>query len=166
MNIDFLKRLGLFVALLLAQALVLNHIHLFYYATPLLYIYFVVSFRRGYPRWGILLWSFALGLFADALANTPGVATTSLTLLGLLQPYVLELFMQRDDDEAVQPSITTMGMGTYALYSLLLTAVYTIVFFSIETFTFFNWSQWLIAVGASTAITYILLLPLDHLRRV
>ena len=58
MNIDFLKRLLLFVVLLLVQVLVLNHIHLFDYATPLLYIYFVISFNRNYPKWAILVWSF------------------------------------------------------------------------------------------------------------
>lgn len=47
MNINFLKRLLLFLVLLVAQVLVLNHIHLFGYATPMLYIYFVISFQRG-----------------------------------------------------------------------------------------------------------------------
>ena len=46
MNIDFFKRLLLFLALLLVQVLVLNNIHLFDCATPLLYVYFVVSFQR------------------------------------------------------------------------------------------------------------------------
>ena len=91
MNIDFLKRLLLFIVLLLVQVLVLNHIHLFDYATPLLYIYFVISFNRNYPKWTILVWSFLLGLSIDIFANTPGVAASSMTLLGLLQPYVLEL---------------------------------------------------------------------------
>ena len=62
MNINFLKRLLLFLVLLVAQVLVLNHIHLFGYATPMLYIYFVISFQRGYPRWAVMVWSFLLGL--------------------------------------------------------------------------------------------------------
>lgn len=62
MNIDFFKRLLLFLVLLLAQVLVLNHIHLFDCATPLIYVYFVISFQRGYPRWAILVYSFLLGL--------------------------------------------------------------------------------------------------------
>ena len=78
MSIEFFKRLMLYVVLVLSQALVLNHIHLFGYATPLLYIYFVVSFPRNYPKWGIILWSFLLGLNVDAFSNTPGVAATLL----------------------------------------------------------------------------------------
>ena len=70
MSIEFFKRLMLYVVLVLSQALVLNHIHLFGYATPLLYIYFVVSFPRNYPKWGIILWSFLLGLNVDAFSNS------------------------------------------------------------------------------------------------
>ena len=65
MSLGFLKGFSLFIVLLLAQVLVLNHIHLFGYAVPLLYIYFVISFRRNYPRWAILVWSFLLGLGVD-----------------------------------------------------------------------------------------------------
>ena len=74
MNAEFFRRLLLYAVLVLAQALVLNHIHLFGYATPLLYVYFVVSFPRNYPKWGIFLWSFLLALNLDAFSNTPGVS--------------------------------------------------------------------------------------------
>ncbi len=38
MSIDLIKRLGIFVVLVLVQGLVFNHIHLFNCATPLRYI--------------------------------------------------------------------------------------------------------------------------------
>ena len=78
-----LKRLGLFVVFVLAQTMVLGRIHLFGYATPLVYVYFVSMFPRSYPKWSILLWSFVMGLTIDIFSNTPGVAAASLTLLGL-----------------------------------------------------------------------------------
>ena len=62
MALDLLYRLVMFVALLLAQVLILNHVHIFGVATPLLYVYFVVTFHRNFPRWIILLSSFLLGL--------------------------------------------------------------------------------------------------------
>ncbi len=45
MSIDLVKRLGIFVVLVLVQGLVFNHIHLFNCATPLLYIIMVLHFR-------------------------------------------------------------------------------------------------------------------------
>lgn len=88
MSIDLIKRLGIFVVLVLVQGLVFNHIHLFNCATPLLYIFMVLHFRRNHPRWSVMLWSFMMGLCIDVFANTPGVAAASMTFIGLLQPYL------------------------------------------------------------------------------
>lgn len=165
MNIDFLKRLLLFLGLLLAQVLVLNHVHLFDVATPLLYVYFVISFKRGYPRWAILVWSFLLGLSIDVFSNTPGVAAASMTLIGVLQPYILELFMQRDNDDEIVPCVYTLGITKYTLFALILTFIYCLTFFTVETFTFFNWLQWILSVSTSTALTLLLIVVVDNLRR-
>jgi len=165
MNIDFLNRLLLFVVLLLAQALVLNHIHLFGFATPLLYFYFVTSFHRGYPKWGILLWSFLMGLSVDVFSNTPGVAAASMTALALLQPYVFELFIQRDSDADMQPAFYSLGVTRYLYYVILLTLVYCLLFFTIETFTFFNWTQWALSVAGSTVLSVILIVVVENMRK-
>lgn len=165
MNAEFFRRLLLYAVLVLAQALVLNHIHLFGYATPLLYVYFVVSFPRNYPKWGILLWSFLLGLNVDAFSNTPGVAASAMTLIGLLQPYVLELFMQRDSEDDFQPSINSMGSGKYVYFTLLLTFIYCIVFFTVEMFTFFNWLQWILNILTSTLLSLLFIVVIDSLRK-
>lgn len=165
MNIDFLRRLLLFFGLLLAQVLVLNHVHLFGVATPLLYIYFVIGFQRGYPRWAILVWSFLLGLSIDIFSNTPGVAAASLTLAGVLQPYILELFIQRDNDDNINPCIATLGPNKFVLYALILTFIYCLTFFTIETFTFFNFLQWFLSVVTSTVLTLLLVFVIDNLRR-
>ena len=165
MNAEFFRRLLLYAVLVLAQALVLNHIHLFGYATPLLYVYFVVSFPRNYPKWGILLWSFLLGLNVDAFSNTPGVAASAMTLIGLLQPYVLELFMQRDSEDDFQPSINSMGAGKYIYFTLLLTFIYCIIFFTVEMFTFFNWLQWILNILTSTLLSLLFIVVIDSLRK-
>lgn len=165
MNVDFLKRLMLFLGLLLAQVLVLNHIHLFGVATPLLYVYFVICFRRAYPKWAILTWSFMLGLCVDMFSNTPGVAAASMTFTALLQPYILELFMVRDDDDELLPCVMTLGMAKYTAYASILTAIYCLAFFTVETFTFFNWLQWLLSVVTSSALTLLLVVVVDNLRR-
>lgn len=165
MNIDFLRRLLLFLVLLLVQALVLNHIHLFDCATPLLYVYFVISFKRGYPKWAILVWSFLMGLGIDMFSNTPGVAASSLTLLGLLQPYLLELFTTRDSDADLQPCIANFGLSRFSYYALLLTFVYCLVFFTVETFSFFNWLQWILSIVSSTFLTFVLVLVIDNFRK-
>lgn len=165
MNIDILKQVGVFIVLCLAQPLVLNHIHLFDCATPLLYVYMVLLFPRRYPKWAILLWSFAMGVVIDTFSNTPGVATGALTLVGAIQPYYLEAFMQRDSVDNLKPSIVELGFSKYAAYSFVLVFIYCLAFFTLETFNFFDWQRWLELVLGSTILTFILIITIDSVRR-
>ena len=160
---DLLKRLGAFVALCLVQAMILNQIHLFGVATPLLFVYFVITFRRNYPKWAILLWCFALGVCVDTFSNTPGVGAASLTLLGAVQPYLLELFTPRDSAEDMPPTMKAMGVAKYIYFASICIVIQTITFFALEAFSFFNWQQWLICVASSTVLTIILVLTIENL---
>ena len=145
--------------------MVLNQIHLYGCATPLLYVYFVIMFPRSYPKWGILLWSFALGICIDMFSNTPGMASASLTLVGALQPYLLELFLPRDAEENIKSSVATLGWAKFASLTVIIVFVYCLVFFSIEALNFFNWQLWLECIGGSTALTIVLILTFDSLRK-
>ena len=165
MNIDFLKRLLLFFGLMLLQALVLNHVHLFGVATPLLYVYFAISFRRSTPKWAMLIWCFLLGLGIDVFSNTPGLAAGSMTLVAAVQPYLMQLFIQRDDEDDVLPCIATFGLSKYTLFALILTFIYCFIFFTLESFTFVNWLHWLLSIVTSTALTLLLVLVCDNIRR-
>lgn len=165
MTIDLLRQLGVFAVLCLAQAFVFNRIHLFGCATPLIYIYMIIKLERNYPKWGILLWSFALGVIVDALSNTPGVAAASLTLIGAVQPYFMELFVQRDAAENLMPSLKTLGYGKFSFFAAMLTLLYCIVFFTLETFSFFNFSQWVAQVLGSAIISLVIILTIESVRK-
>lgn len=164
MTAEFFKRAMLFVVFCLVQALVLNQIHLLGYATPLLYVYFVILFRRNHAKWSILLWCFTLGLVLDTFTNTPGVAAGALTLLGVVQPYLLQPFVPRDSVDDLQPSMRTLGMSKFIAYSAACVVLYVVVFFTLEVFNFLNWQQWLFSVGGSAALTLVLILAIDYFR--
>ena len=164
MNIDVLKGIGIFILLLLAQAIVFNHIHLFNCATPLPYVYMVTLFRRDFPRWATLVASFAMGLSVDIFSNTPGLAAASMTLIGLLQPILLVLFLPRDSPANLTPSMRTLGVEKFVWFSLILLFVYCLTFFALEAFNFENWLQWLATVGGSFVVTGILLLAMEFFR--
>ena len=165
MKIGLLKGIIAFAVLLLVQVLVLNHIHLFNCATPLLYVYMPMLFSRNSSRWVVLLLSFFMGMSIDVFQNTPGVAMATMTFIGLIQPLILGVFMQQDSEADIVPSMRTLGVAKFSYYSFIITFLYCLVFFTLETFTFFNWLQWLETVGASTLLTYILILVLENLRR-
>jgi rod shape-determining protein MreD len=164
MSIDLLKRLGLFIVLCVVQIMVLNHIHLFDIAIPLLYIYFGITFHRNYPKWAILLWCFALGLAIDVFSNTPGLAAGSMTLIGVIQPYLLELFVPRDSVEDMNVSIKSMGFVKFTTFSAILIFIFCLAFFALEAFTFYNWVNWLIYACCSAVLTLILILAIESVR--
>ena len=165
MKIEILRHLLAFIILCLVQVLVLSHVNLFGCATPLLYVYFVMMFRRGYPRWAVLLWSFFMGLCVDVFSNTPGVSASSATLLGLLQPYLLEMFVQRDSPDDMKPGMKSLGAAGYVYYTLVCVLVFNLFFFTVESFNFFNWLQWAKNIGGSTALTAVLILVIENVRR-
>ena len=153
------------MVLVLAQGLVLNRIQLFHCATPLLYAYFAIIFPRNYPKWGILLWCFFLGLCIDMFSNTPGLAAASTTLVGALQPYLLELFLPREAEEHIKPAAATLGFSKFAALATILVLVFCLTFFTLEAFSFYNWQQWLKCVGGSALLTLILIFTLESIRR-
>ena len=165
MSIVFLKRLSWFAAFLLAQVLVLGHIHLFHYATPLLYVYFVAQFPRNHAKWEVLVWSFMMGLLVDIFYNTPGVAAASLTLIGAVQPYYFELFVPRDSADNLVPSLRNIGPSKFSYYIVPMVFLYCVLFFTLEMFSFFDWQQWVLCVVDSTLITLLLIFTFEIAKR-
>jgi rod shape-determining protein MreD len=165
MAIETLKRLAWFLLLVLAQVLVFNHIRMFGYAMPLLYAYFIITMRRGYPRWATLLWGFGLGLTIDVFSNTPGAAAAALTLVGLLQPYLIELFVSREAAPNLPVSLAALGWGKFLTLASFLLFVHCAVFFSLEMFTFVDWLSWTFCVFGSTLLTLVLFLGIESARK-
>ena len=50
MIITYIHRIGWFIGLVLLQVLILNNVHIAGYATPFLYIYFILKFDSGTSR--------------------------------------------------------------------------------------------------------------------
>lgn len=158
------KRVMSFLLLIVMQALIFGRIHLFDCATPLIYIYFVLTFNHEYPRWVVMLWSFAMGLCVDAFANTPGVATVSLTLIGFVQPYFFALFIPDDASEDFSPSVRDMGHTKFCFFAGTLLLLFCIVLFSVDAFNFFDWYRWLMCIGGSWLITFLFIITIESVR--
>lgn len=165
MNIGILKRIGVLILLCLLQALLLNKILLFGCATPLLFIYFVLSLPRNCSRSASILWSFIMGLAVDIMSNTPGVAAASMTLIGAVKPPFLEIFIQHDSEDDLVPSPSAMGVGQYLYYSAALILLHNVVFFTLETFSFFDITGWLCDVFGSTLITLLFVFIPANMRK-
>ena len=93
--VRLVNRVVMFVVLLLAQVLVLNHMWLLNVATPLLYVYFAITFPRNTEKGEVLVWCFILGLLIDIFSNTPGLAAGSLFILEAFNFFDWQLWLLR-----------------------------------------------------------------------
>lgn len=164
MKIELINRLVMFVALFVAQILILNHVHLLGVGTPLLYVYFAITFRRNFPKWLVLVSCFLLGLLIDVFSNTPGLAASTMTLVALAQTYLIELVAPRDSAEDLEASAKVLGLTKFVTLSALLTLLYCLVFFALEAFNFFDVLLWLARSVISFVLTMVLILAVESVR--
>jgi len=96
----------------------------------------------------------------------PSTAAT-MTAIGLITPLLFNLFgpRDRDKDDNILPSMRTMERWPFVRY--LLTAVFLqcLIFFSIESFSFFNWTFLLINIAGSTVLTTLFCIALELIRK-
>jgi rod shape-determining protein MreD len=152
------------VTVTLLPALIFGRIHLFGVATPLVYIYFVLLLPRNESRITSMVLSFLLGMAVDIFSNTPGLAASSLTLLAFFQPYVLNLYLRKGDEDTFRPTLRSMGFIRYFSYSFFLTLVYCFTIFTLEAFTLAHWLHWLLSILSSLVLTLFIILATESLR--
>ncbi len=165
MSVATIRKTMLLVLTIICQALVFNRIQLFGCVTPMIYLYFPMRFRGNKPKWTILLLCFALGLGVDIFSNTPGMSAASMTLIGLVQPYLAVIFKPRDSEEEDAPTMKLMGTASFVYYTLVCVFIHNVVYFSLEWFSFFEPLLWLLSVVGSTVLTVVLILIIEHYRK-
>ena len=120
-------QIGWFLGLAMLQVLVLNQMHIGGYATPFLYIYFILKFNTRIGRNALMLWAFALGLLIDMFSNTPGMNAASATLLAFSRTSILRLVTLRDMDEGFRPSLRSMGVSSFLRYIFLSCSLFCLI---------------------------------------
>ncbi len=150
-----IHRIEWFVGLVLLQVLILNQVHIGGYATPFLYIYFILKFNSKVGRNRLMLWAFALGLTVDVFGNTPGMNAAACTCLAFFRNSFLRLVTLRDLDEAFRPGIKTLGISAFSRYVLLSSTLFCSFLLLIDTFSFFNVLVLFLKIVTSTLSTVV-----------
>ena len=154
----------LYIALLLVQVLICNHIVLFNVAVPLVFIYFILRCPVNMNTNLLLTLSFAMGFMIDISCDTLGVNSLSCTVLAILKKPLFYAYVQHDDRAGeVIPSISNLGIMTYSKYLLSATAIYCLMVFSLEYFSIEAIQDILISAASSALLTFCVLLGLDSI---
>ncbi len=153
------------VLLVLAlQVLVLDYIHLWGYATPLLGVLLVVYTPLDENRTVSMSISFLAGVVMDMFANTPGVGAAAMTLASFIQHPLLVMMLPKDSDEGIVPSLHTMGTPSYFAYMAIMLGVYHAAYFALEVFSFVRITDLLVSMCSSYALSLVLAMSFESLR--
>lgn len=165
MLLVYIKKIGWFIILVLLQVLVLNHVHFWGYATPFLYIYFILKLNTGISRNGLMLWAFFLGLAVDVFSDTPGMNAAACISLAFMRPAILRLFSPRDMSEDVEPSFKSIGISPFVKYVVAGVFLHTTVLLLIESFSFFSLPVLLLKIISSALLTILCILAIEGIRK-
>ncbi|MBD5370314.1 MAG: rod shape-determining protein MreD [Bacteroides sp.] len=156
--------LFLFPILILVQVLVFNHIMLFNLAVPFVFIYFILRLPIGMPANLVLSLSFLIGMLVDIFSDTPGVNALACTVLAAVKTPVFYAYVPRDDKtKRIVPAISTLGWQTYAKFLITMVAIFCLLCFIVEYFSFAGFLNILAMAGTSTALSFFLIFGIDSL---
>ena len=161
---ELIKYALMFLALVLCQVVVFNHICLFGVAIPLVFIYFILKLPVTLDVNWTMTFAFLLGLTIDVFANTQGMNALACTVLAVIRTPVLHLYFPRQDDLTnPEPSVRSLGLAVFMKYAGTLTAAYCMRYFMIEAFTFFNFLTMLLRAAGSALLTFAIILAFEGL---
>ncbi len=103
MNKDILKYGFLILLLPVLQEVLFNHINLFGFVNPMIYVVFVFVFPVYKSKTSILWASFILGVFIDMLTNEGGIHTFSLVFVSYYRLFILRFIKGNSigDEESI-----------------------------------------------------------------
>ncbi len=146
----------LFFGLVFVQVLLLNNVLLGGYASPQVYVLFVLMLPVNVPGWLLLFSSFALGLVVDAFSDSLAIHTAATVFMAFCRPAMIRFFtgnMVLQGQEI--PSFSIFGSFSLILYSLVLIFLHHISLFFLEVFNFGEFVQTLSRIIISTGLTLV-----------
>lgn len=148
-----------FVALVLLQVLVINHIRLGGYVHPYVYLIFIMLLPFNTPQWQLLLLGFVLGLTIDLFTGTLGLHAGATTLMAFCRPSIIKLVSGNQKYENVQePNLGQLGGAWFFRYAICMVLVHHLSLFVLESFSFRLMGQVLLRLLLSAPVSIFLIM--------
>lgn len=159
-----LKYTMLFIVLVLVQVLICNNILLFNVAIPFVFIYFIIVLSLNTGLNILMTLSFLLGFMVDLFSDTLGLNSLACIILSVVKKPVFYAYMPKEDKyiNAI-PSIESMGWPNYLKFVITMSAIFCILVFGIEFFSFASFGRIIVMASSSAVLTMILIMAVDAL---
>lgn len=163
---DLVKNIIRLVLFTLVQVYVLNKIpHLHRFVVPYLYFLFILWLPFTTSRLALLVIGFLTGLILDYFKMTPGLHAAACLLVAYVRPFIINLLITKEASEITfhEPSPRGLGWGPYMVYAFILTLLHHTYLTLLEWLQFGTFLGFLIKVGATTAISMVLIITVELL---
>ena len=146
----------IFFFLLFLQVFILNNILFFGYINPYLYIAFVFLYPLKENRIPFLFYSFLLGLFVDLFSDSGGIQAFSILTIAYIRLFFIKLYFRKLTTDYPFFNLKSESFGKVFNYTVTLTLIHHLIYFSFANFSFQNFSNVLLNVLYSSIFTLTL----------
>lgn len=155
----------LFLSLLFFQVFVCDHILLFGYINPYVYISFVIFYPLKKERYVFLLLSFLLGLSIDFFSDSGGIHAFSLLFVAYIRLFLVHLIFKKTEQDYLLFSLRQEAIGSVFNYVIILILIHHFILFSFANFSSNNFSAVLTNTLYSSTLTSILFFTVTYIIR-
>lgn len=148
-----------FIGLILLQVVVFNHINLFGFINPMIYIAWVLLFPFRKNISFLLIFSFALGLSVDSFSDSGGINAAATVFIAFIRLPILKLVLNKSDFDYYSFNLRAVSFSKALLFIAVLTIIHHLIVFSLAYFSFKDVIS-VISNALSTSVFTIILIIL------
>jgi rod shape-determining protein MreD len=146
----------LFIFLLFLQVFVLNNILFLDSINPYLYIVFVFLYPLKTNRIPFLFYSFLLGFLVDLFSDSGGIHAFSILYIAYIRLFFVRIYFRKVSVDYAFFKLKSESFGKVFNYTVTLTVIHHLIYFSFVNFSFQNLSNVLLNTLFSSIFTLIL----------
>ncbi|MFT4643986.1 MAG: rod shape-determining protein MreD [Planctomycetota bacterium] len=151
-----IKKIVVFISLVLLQSLVLNNVNVSGLINPYVFPLFILMLPFDTKGWVLLFSAFFLGFTIDLFNGTMGMQTFATVFMAFLRPLFLQNF-QPKSDKFTYPNLKENGFGWFLFYFLSLSFIHHITYFLIEIGSLNNFAHTISLSFLSTLVSVFIM---------
>ena len=147
-----------FIGLVLLQVLVFNHINLFGYLNPMVYISWVLLFPIRKNKSLFLILSFLLGLSIDFFSDSGGINAAATLVIAFTRLSILKMVLRKTDFDFLSFNLRAVSFSKAFLFIAILTSIHHFIVFSLEYFSLNSFSSIISNTILTSVFTIIIII--------
>jgi len=158
MNKEIIKYAFLMVLFIVLQEMIFNHINLFGFVNPMIYVAFIFVFPVYKDKTWLLLTAFILGISIDMITNDGGIHAFSLVFVAYYRLLILRFIKGTHFSEEETINIKHLDSAVQVIWILIIVFIHSFIVFFLEQFSFNRFGNVLLKTFSTTIFSTLLII--------